>query len=94
MIIETVHRSSFCSFTEAKRIAEESYQKIIFTNNRENVEARAKGLISESWFVTFTIRQIEHFKQYATVWLTDLETMLNNSENHDDVSTLISLLKG
>ena len=89
-----MHRSSFCSFTEAKRIAEESYQKILYTNNRENVQAGAKELIAESWFLTFAIRQIEHFKQYATVWLTDLETMVNSSENNGDVSTLIALLKG
>lgn len=92
-IIESIYRLSQCTYTEAKRIAEETYVKIICTNNRENSPSFSLEMISEQWFLTFTIRQINYLRKYSSIWLPDLEGMIENIENKTELYSLISSMK-
>lgn len=92
-IIESIYRLSQCSYTEAKRMAEETYLKIIATNNRENHPTNSREIIAEQWFLLFAIRQIEYLRKYSSIWLPDLETMKENLDNPIDLHSLISLMK-
>ncbi len=92
-IIESIYRLSECTYAEAKRIAEDTYRKIIYTNNREKNSSYSTGIISEQWFLKFIIRQIDYLKKYSSIWLSDLEGMIENIENDQDLHSLISLMK-
>jgi len=92
-IIESIYRLSQCTYAEAKRIAEDIYTKIICTNNRENIQSCSIGIIPDQWFLKFVTRQIDYLRQYSSIWLPDLEGMIENMENENDLSSLISLMK-
>lgn len=84
---------SKCSYAEAKRVAEDTYTKIICINNRENSQTCSIGNVPEQWFITFAIRQIDYLRKYSSIWLSDLERMIENIENGNDLYSLISLMK-
>ncbi|CAF2381245.1 unnamed protein product [Rotaria sp. Silwood2] len=92
-VIDSIYRLSHCTYAEAKRIAEDTYMKIVCTNNRENIQSCSMGIISDQWFLTFAIRKIDYLRQYSTIWLPDLETMIDISENENELNSLISLMK-
>jgi len=92
-IIESIYQLSQCTYAEAKRIAEDTYRKIVCTNNRENIQSCSVGIIPDQWFLSFVTRQIEYLRQYSSIWLPDLEGMIENIENQNDVYPLISLMK-
>ncbi|CAF1602501.1 unnamed protein product [Adineta ricciae] len=92
-IIDTIYRLSPCKYADAKRLAEETYTKIICTNNRENVQTCPVELASDQWFSTFAIEHAPYFRQYSSSWLPELEEMLDKSENNHDLLSLISLMK-
>jgi len=92
-IIESIYRLSQCTYAEAKRIAEDTYTKIVCTNNRENIQSCSIGIIPDQWFLSFATRQIDYLRQYSSIWLSDLEGMIENIENEKDLHSLISLMK-
>ena len=92
-IIESIYRLSQCTYPEAKRMAEETYLKVICTNNRENQPTNSREIISEQWFLSFAIRQIGYLRKYSSIWLPDLETIKENLDNPNDLHSFISLMK-
>ncbi|CAF0785482.1 unnamed protein product [Rotaria sordida] len=92
-IIDSIYRLSQCTYAEAKRIAEDTYMKITYTNNRENIQSCSMGIVSDQWFLTFAIRKIDYLRQYSTIWLPDLEAMIDIVENENELHSLISLMK-
>jgi hypothetical protein len=67
--------------------------KIICTNNRENHQSYSIENIPQQWFITFAIRQINYLRKYSSIWLLDLEGMIENIENDNELYSLISLMK-
>ena len=51
-------------------------------------------IIPDQWFPLLISRQIDHFRQYAALWLSDLEAIAANDENSAHLHSLISLMKG
>jgi hypothetical protein len=92
-VINSIYGLSQCTYAEAKRTAEDTYTKIICTNNRENSQLCSIGTVPDQWFLTFAIRKINYFRQYSAIWLPDLETMIENIENENDLYSLILLMK-
>jgi hypothetical protein len=74
-------------------MAEDTYTKIICTNNRENIQSSSMGTAPEHWFVIFAIRKIDYLRKYSSIWLPDLEKLRENIENENDFYSLISLMK-
>ncbi|CAF0760719.1 unnamed protein product [Rotaria sp. Silwood1] len=92
-IIDSIYRLPQCTYAEAKRTAEDTYMKIVCTNNRENIHSCSMGVISDQWFLTFAIQKIDYFRQYSTIWLPDLEGMVDIIESEKELHSLISLMK-
>lgn len=92
-IIDGIYRLTHCTFVEAKRVAEDTYIKIICTNNRENVPSSSLGMISDQWFFRFVKRKLDYFRRYSSIWLPDLEAMIDTTENENELHSLISTMK-
>ncbi|CAF3412594.1 unnamed protein product [Rotaria socialis] len=92
-IIESIYRLPQCTYAEAKCTAEDTYMKIICTNNRENVQSSSKGIIPDQWLFSFAIQKIDYLRQYSAIWLPDLEAMVDTMENENELRSLISLMK-
>ena len=91
--MESIYQLSPCTYTEAKHTAEDIYKKIVCTNNRENSPSSSIGIISDQWFLTFAIRNIYYLRQYSSIWLPDLEAMIDIVDNENELHSLISLMK-
>jgi hypothetical protein len=84
-IIDSIQQLPQCTYNEAKRTAEETYTKIICTNNRENIESSSIEIIPDQWFISFIIQNRDYFRQYSAIWLPDLEAMIDITENNKDL---------
>lgn len=94
LIVESIHRASACPYAEAKLRAEDTYRKIVCTNNRENLDTCPIDIIPDQWFPLLISRQIDHFRQYATLWLPDLEAIAATDENSAHLRSFIALMEG
>ncbi|UJR35483.1 hypothetical protein I4U23_028238 [Adineta vaga] len=92
-IIDIIYRLSPCTYMDAKRSAEDTYIKIICTNSRENMESYSIGMIPDQWFLTFATEHVHYFRQYSSSWLSDLEAMMDKTENENGLHSFISLMK-
>lgn len=92
-IIDSIYRIAQCTFADAKRVAEDTFTKIICTNNRENISSSSAESIPDQWFWTFAIDHVHYFQQYSASWLPDLEALIDRTGHADELHSLISLMK-
>lgn len=92
-IIESIYQLSQCTYAEAKRTADETYLRIICTNNRENPSSYSIENLPEQWFIHFAIQHVNYFRKYSSIWLPDLETVRDHLQNENPLHSLISLMK-